>query len=221
MGLKPLGPLLALPILVGCIETSATGGRITSTDGTPAATSVGVQSGSRDQRVLGGLSGQSGFPTAEATGRGAERAFMATVLADLQGESFRANAEYCGYLGINSFGEYETTAVNQGDEASCFLPSDTRGLTIVASFHTHGTYSPAYASEFPTTTDMLSDQADGIDGYISTPGGRLWYVDSDTMTVRQLCGRGCLPQDPNYRPEDDGPLRDQFTLADLQRFESL
>jgi hypothetical protein len=92
-------------------------------------------------------------------------------------------------------------------------------MTLLASFHTHGTYSPYYASEFPTVTDMMSDAAEDIDGYISTPGGRLWYVDTDTMTVRQLCGRGCLPQDPNYRPEDDGPLRPVFTIADLRRFE--
>jgi hypothetical protein len=190
--------------------------------------------GSGDQRqlgVLGGADAASGsraavgqggaFPTAEATGSGAERAFATAVLGDLQRESFAANAEHCGYLGIDSSGAYVTSPVSIGTEASCTLPSVPGGMTVLASFHTHGTYSPSYASEFPTSTDMLTDAADGIDGYISTPGGRLWYVDTDTMTVRQLCGRGCLPQDPAYRPEDDGPVRPSFTLRDLQAYEGL
>jgi Domain of unknown function (DUF4329) len=218
-GLILIGPVLAF--LAACAQAPVTvsGGRNTSFDG-PRAT-VATTVGSRgDQRLLGGLATGPRAPSAEATGTGAERAAAEAILTDLQLASFAANTEFCGYLGLNPAGTIVTSAISQGTEASCRLPDVPAGMTLLASFHTHSTYSPEYASEFPTTTDMLSDQADNIDGYISTPGGRLWYVDSDTMTVRQLCGRGCLPQDPGYVAADDGPVRDLFTLADLQRLEN-
>jgi len=158
--------------------------------------------------------------SAESSGSGAELAFVSGILRELQQRSFAANTEFCGYIGLDPAGALIATPPRQGTEATCTLPQVPAGMTLLASFHTHGTYSPYYASEFPTTTDMLSDASDDIDGYISTPGGRLWYVDSDTMTARQLCGRGCLPQDPGYDPSDDGPLLPVFTLQQLRQWEA-
>jgi len=154
--------------------------------------------------------------TAEATGTGAERAFATAILTDLQRRSFAENREYCGYLGRDAAGAFVTTRHAAGDEASCYLPAIPQGMVVLASYHTHGTYSPLYASEYPTTDDMETDRIDDIDGYIATPGGRLWYVDSDTMTVRQLCGVGCLPQDPRYRPDEAGEIRSAYTYRELQ-----
>lgn len=162
----------------------------------------------------------SGMATAESTGSGAELAAVTDILTDLQYASFAVNAEHCGYIGLDRAGQIMISPISRGTEDSCTMPQPPSGMTLLASFHTHGTYSPYYASEFPTTDDMLTDAAENIDGYISTPGGRLWYVDTDTMTVRLLCDRGCLPQDPRYRPEDDGPLRSVMTLSDLRRWEN-
>lgn len=159
------------------------------------------------------------LPVAEATGTGAERAYAASILAGLQALTFAGNREYCGYIGLDAAGNLASTTPAAGTEASCALPRVPSGLTLLASFHTHGTYSPRYASEWPTTQDMETDLSDSIDGYIATPGGRLWYVDTDTMTVRDLCGRGCLPQDPAYVAADDGPVRPLMTYADLLRWE--
>jgi hypothetical protein len=159
-----------------------------------------------------------GLPVAESTASGAEFALVTAVLADLQARSFAENREYCGYVGFARSGGLAATPPVAGSEASCPLPPVPAGFTLVASFHTHGTYSPWYASEWPTTQDMLTDASDGIDGYIATPGGRLWHVDSDTMTARQLCGRNCLPQDPAY-VADDGPLRLVLTFRDLVAWE--
>jgi len=167
-----------------------------------------------------GNRGYGGARSAESSGSGAELAFVSGILRELQQRSFAANTEYCGYIGLDPAGALIATPPLQGTEATCTLPQVPAGMTLLASFHTHGTYSPYYASEFPTTTDMLSDASDDIDGYISTPGGRLWYVDSDTMTARQLCGRGCLPQDPGYDPSDDGPLLPMFTLQNLRQWEA-
>lgn len=159
--------------------------------------------------------------TVEATATGAELAFVTEILTGLQRRSFAESREFCGYIGLSRDGAWISTPISRGDEASCPLPSVPPGMRIVASFHTHSTYSPDYASEWPTVQDVLTDAETGIDGYISTPGGRLWHVDTDTLTVRELCGRACLPQDPNYVAADDGPLRPVMTLRELQRWESM
>ncbi len=163
--------------------------------------------------------GPRGFPVIEASASGAELSFATSLLAGLQARSFAENREFCGYIGLDDLGQWTSTPVSVGDEASCPLPYIPSGLRIAASYHTHGTYSPDYASEWPTTQDVLTDASDGIDGYIATPGGRLWHVDTDTLTVRQVCGRACLPQDPNYVAADDGPLRPQMTLTQLRNWE--
>ncbi|TNC65993.1 DUF4329 domain-containing protein [Rubellimicrobium roseum] len=158
-------------------------------------------------------------PVVESTATGIERAYVTAILSDLQQRSFAQNREFCGYIGLDPVDRWMTTPVMAGTEASCPLPTIPSGMRVVASFHTHSTYSPYYASEWPTTQDVATDAADDIDGYIATPGGRLWHVDTDTMTVRQLCGRGCLPQDPAYVAADDGPLRPVMTYGDLLAWE--
>jgi hypothetical protein len=160
-----------------------------------------------------------GAPVVEATASGDELAFVSQVLADLQFRSFATEREHCGYLGLDGQGRWMTSPISVGEEAACPLPRVPGGMRVVASFHTHSTYSPLYASEWPTTQDVATDRASNIDGYISTPGGRLWHVDTDTMTVRQVCGPGCLPQDPDYLSREDGPLRPVMTYAMLQQWE--
>lgn len=159
------------------------------------------------------------MPVREATASGAELAFVTEVLSDLQRRSFARNREFCGYLGLDPDGHLMATPASAGGEASCTLPPVPAGMSVLASFHTHSTYSPYYASEWPTAQDVATDRSSGIDGYISTPGGRLWHVDTDTMTVRQLCGRGCLPQDPGYDGAEDGPLGAVMTYRQLQAWE--
>jgi hypothetical protein len=163
--------------------------------------------------------GSRGIPVAESTASGTERAYVTAILTELQHRSFAENREFCGYIGLSHSGAWMASPVTAGNEASCPLPHVPPRMRLVASFHTHSTYSPYYASEWPTTQDVATDASDNIDGYIATPGGRLWHVDTDTMTVRQLCGRGCLPQDPNYVAADDGPLRRVMTFEDLLAWE--
>lgn len=161
-----------------------------------------------------------GIPVVEATGSGPELRYVSGILTRLQRQSFAQNREFCGYIGVDDLGQWMTTPVMPGNEASCPLPDIPAGMRLIASFHTHGTYSPYYASEWPTTQDMATDASDDIDGYISTPGGRLWHVDTDTMTVHEICGRGCLPQDPNYVAAEDGPLRRTMSYQELLIWEN-
>ncbi len=158
--------------------------------------------------------------TGEATGSGDELAYVMELMADLQPRSFAANRELCGYLAYDQNGDLTTTRISVGEEGSCYLPSWPTKLLVIASFHTHSTYSAEYDSEFPSVIDMESDEESGIDGYISTPGGRLWFDDSDTRTVYQVCGLGCLPQDPNFEPQNEHLVRPSYTYRALVKHEA-
>ena len=213
-------PILAVLLLLGACAAPQGLRGIPRASPEPAG-AVRLDPGRADRVLSSGARLPSrGLPVAESTASGEELARVTAILRDLQALSFANNTEYCGYLGLDRSGAWATTDINEGSEASCPLPRVPAGLTLVASFHTHGTYSPYYASEWPTAQDMNTDASDDIDGYISTPGGRLWHVDTDTMTVRELCGRGCLPQDPSYVAADDGPLRPVMSYAELVAWEN-
>lgn len=156
----------------------------------------------------------------EATGDGAELEFVMTLLAELNVQSIEENRELCGYLGLDRNGEYRTTRINTGQEASCTLPNWPVKLTVLASFHTHSTYSSEYDSEIPSVTDIESDEANGIDGYVATPGGRLWYIDTDEMIVSQICGLDCIPSDPNFIPDPEGTIHASYTYRAMLKRES-
>lgn len=156
---------------------------------------------------------------AQTQARTDEHSFMKKLFFDIQPRSFIENREICGYLGYNRDGDLRTTDINFGTEASCDLPPIPDKLRVVASFHTHSTYSPHFRSEFPTVQDLRSDAYFEINGYISTPGGRMWYHDNVKETATQLCELDCLPQDPNFRVEPGDPLRSVYTRRQLQKIE--
>lgn len=137
------------------------------------------------------------------------------VLAELQAPSFRNNREYCGYLVIGADGVLRASQVNAGEESTCVGPDEGPDEVTVASFHTHGAFAMDVPAEFPSVSDIEGDEAEGIDGYIATPGGRLWYVDTTDMVVSQICGIGCLPQDPDFVPGLDGEIAISYTYQEL------
>lgn len=150
-----------------------------------------------------------------------EVAAVKAQLAHLQRRSFETGYEYCGYLGRTPDGRLRFTKIRRGDFTGCtprWPPGDE--MEPVASIHTHGAYDHEVPAEFPTVIDMDSDRREGVDGYIATPGGRLWFIDGQARTARQLCGLGCLPQDPDFSPGDDGVIARNYTRAELSALES-
>jgi len=154
--------------------------------------------------------------TSEST---AESRLAKTTLEALQDLSFRENTEFCGYLVILPNGEMAATPAAQGDYQSCLADEVPEDQVIIASYHTHGAFEYDTPAEFPSTGDVEGDEAEGIDGYISTPGGRMWFVDGSETTVSQLCRTGCLSQDPNFVEGLDGDIALTLTLEELRDME--
>lgn len=158
------------------------------------------------------VAGTTGIPTTD--GGWGEEAFVRQILIGIQPISIAENREICGFVGLDQFGQLRRTPISWGREASCFLP-ETGKLEIVASFHTHSTYSPNYDSEVPSWQDYRSDRDRDIHGYVATPGGRFWKVDPVAGHARQICGIACLPSDPAFVPAPKGTIPQVLTADQL------
>ena len=144
----------------------------------------------------------------------AEQKFVVHLMNRLQGPSFAQSREYCGYLTILPSGKITTGQISPGSTDGCGPQRPNIG-TVIASFHTHGGFTEQHYSEVPSVLDMRGDAREGIGGWIATPGGRLWYLDGPGRTARQVCGVGCLKQDPLFRPGAQGKVATVYTLDKL------
>lgn len=145
------------------------------------------------------------------------QAFARGELDALQRSSFDRDLELCGIIFETADGELGVSRPTSGDEASCDISYfDEPGMVPVASFHTHGKHSRQYDGEVPSLIDIESDVASGMDGYVSTPGGRFWHIDHDAAIARQVCDEGCLTQDPQYTPCPSDQIAQTYTIEQLR-----
>ncbi len=143
--------------------------------------------------------------------------FAVSFLNSIQTRSIRERREYCGYITVDASGQLSATPPRPGTFAGCDMPIPRAGQGIIASYHTHGAYGPGYDNEVPSTVDLMSDFQFGIDGYVSTPGGRVWLVDVQTRSTRQICGLRCVISDPGFVPEGEATIQASYTLPALER----
>lgn len=144
-----------------------------------------------------------------------ELALVKRIFTKLQPISINKNREYCGYLGRDADGNLAFTKAKRGRKGTC-VPNDPDELAVVtASYHTHGAYSPNYVNELPSAEDMEGDEAEGIDGWVATPGGRLWYIDTEDMVTSQVCGLGCLPVDADFVEGTTGKILKSYHYKEL------
>ena len=147
----------------------------------------------------------------------AEQGLAKETLRALQAQSIQGNREYCGVIGQDAAGRLIVSQAARGSRARCRYPNAPRGTRVVATFHTHGAFLERFDNEVPSVLDVLADMATGTNGYISTPGGRFWYVNGRTGEVRLICGPKCMPWDPRYVPGLAGPVARKYTLDQLKR----
>lgn len=146
-----------------------------------------------------------------------EVAFARKVLSSVQGKSFASNREFCGTIGATEDGRLVASHPRRGGRDGC-RPRDPVGAwEVFASYHTHAGFDEGADSELPSVSDVLSDMDEGLDGYLATPGGRFWFIDGQSGTVRQICGVGCLPSDPDFVPGLWGVIRKRYSLGQLER----
>lgn len=147
---------------------------------------------------------------------GQEAAFVLGLMESMNALSVRFDREVCGYILRHPNGAYSATKASWGGHASCASLPVEEGVEVVSSWHTHAAWSPDYDGEVPSVQDVEGDMQIGTNGWIGTPGGRLWFVDGQTGTMRQFCGLGCLPVDPDFIDNDHGPVQQVYTLESLQ-----
>lgn len=145
----------------------------------------------------------------------AEVTLIKALFAQINPISIRENVEYCGYIGFDDAGDLVVSAATLGEEASCLANDPADIAVITASWHTHGGHSLDYFNEVPSIEDYETDEDEGIDGYVATPGGRLWYIDTTDEMMSQICGIGCLPMDPDFRMGDNGIVAESYTYDEL------
>jgi hypothetical protein len=144
--------------------------------------------------------------------------FVRQTFNRIQPASILGNREYCGYIGISDLGRYLATDPAAGDTSSCVADwPEIDGFTVLASYHTHGSWLADYDNEVPSFQDMATDIRERVDGYVATPGGRLWYIDAANRVAREVCGRNCLKSDPAFQVSNDGPPDPFYTLWELRR----
>ena len=154
---------------------------------------------------------------AGALGQSAEEVeFAKEFFNDVQVKSIIENREYCGYILRDPDGALRATRPNRGKADTCQLGTPPRRVEVVASYHTHAAFASESINEIPSLQDLQGDIAGKLDGYVSTPGGRLWFSDHRGREVRQICGLGCLVQDPDFRPGRFYKERRRYTLDDLK-----
>lgn len=124
--------------------------------------------------------------------------YLAEFFAPIQEKSIADKREYCGYFGYNDAGELIATEPVMGEEDSCQSEPSDDMVEVIASYHTHGAFHYEADSETPSPADLEADVSEETDGYIATPGGRIWMNDHETEKAVLLCDRNCTVSDPNY-----------------------
>ncbi len=154
---------------------------------------------------------------AVAQDKNPEHALARQVLSSIQQQSVSESREYCGFIGYDNRGFLRATTPGPGTHASCLIKEPPPGWRVTASYHTHGGWTERYDDEVPSTQDMYSDIDARTNGYIATPGGRIWFFDYQREVAYQLCGLGCLYQDPDFTARGSAPVRDSYTLNSLSK----
>ncbi|MEM8730723.1 MAG: DUF4329 domain-containing protein [Pseudomonadota bacterium] len=155
------------------------------------------------------------LPALGAAQPSSEMKLARDLLSDMQERSIRESREFCGMIGVDRDGRYVVGPIARGTAARCTFRRPRTAERIVASFHTHGGFLAGYDNEVPSIIDLESERAQGLRGYVATPGGRFWLVDGVKSQVTLICGPKCLPWDPRFEKGEIERIRKSYTRQEL------
>ena len=134
----------------------------------------------------------------------------------VQPPSIAGGREFCGYFGVLPSGDFTASDPLPGGPDFCDLPGLPTNFQATASYHSHGRHDGISDGEVPSVDDILSDAAEGVWGFVATPGGRVWLIDGYDRSATLLCGPGCIRTDPGYREDPLDPVQPFYTLEDIR-----
>lgn len=146
--------------------------------------------------------------------------FVLALFDEIQTKSIEENREYCGLIGFDHGDFLVKTGPFPGTIDSCEPNQGTDDIEVIASYHTHGAFDLTADSEVPSVEDLLADFEEEIDGYVATPGGRVWLNLVAEELTYQLCGRNCVVSDPKARPCPTIIPQVEYTLSQLRQREA-
>lgn len=178
-----------------------------------------VSNASLQGRVIDGVP-QGALPTTQAISPSVGSVstqrldtFARGYLNTAQALSFRDGIEYCGFFFVDAAGAIASTEPSPGEAGSCRIGNPPNG--VVAGWHTHSAYDRDVIGEVPSPRDMAITFEIGLDGYVATPGGRLWRMNSRAQNAEQVCSAGCLLTDPAFVEDPRFTVRNSYTLPSL------
>lgn len=142
--------------------------------------------------------------------------FALALLNNVQILSFRNDVEYCGLLGYDSSGNFTATPPRPGSRFECTPKDEAPVVEVLASYHTHAGYHQDADSEAPSVRDLKADFDEGIEGYIGTPGGRVWLNLVDERISVLLCGPDCVAQAPGFKECPAFMPAQEYTIEELE-----
>jgi hypothetical protein len=122
-----------------------------------------------------------------------ETAYVRALMTAMNQLSVRLDREVCGFVLRDADGGYSSTKASWGGPAGCATLPLAPEAIVVSSWHTHAAWAEGYDGEVPSLGD----------------------VEGATGNLRQVCGRGCLPVDPGFVPEEHGPVPEALSLEGL------
>ena len=141
-----------------------------------------------------------------------------TALHRAQALSLDNNLEYCGYIAFNGNDKLQYTAPIPGDIESCTPPEVPGNWELIASYHTHGALDPNDPEqnfELPSGGDLEGDSEEGVDGYLATPGGRFWFIDTVEEVVFMINDIGFVERDPSFTPDTECLPYESYSFEEI------
>jgi len=142
--------------------------------------------------------------------------FVLNFFDQIQQRSFDNGVEYCGLIGYDENDQLVATPPAKGTADACQPDEDPEGLEIIANYHTHGSATHDADTEVASIDDLKADINEQTDGYIATPGGRVWFNDSEKEVSLLLCGVGCVKSDPRFKECQAFMPAESYTLDSLK-----